>query len=209
MVAPETASALLEILRWVWPFAVSAITIILIDYLRRPCIEIRYRDEPITQDPRRWVHVFIGNKPLWGIRRHTAMECRSKVTYTHMQTGETRGPFETKWASRVNPIRVELDSSNRPVPLVDETLIQQAKLEAIPPGAERALDIAVKFDGEDEAYIWTPESYYGRKNPKYELKQGKYRVKVRIEAPGLSPREKSFILENKGDKASGLRLRET
>lgn len=94
------------------------------------------------------------------------------------------------------------------MPLVDETLIQQAKVETIPLGAERALDIAVKFDGEDEAYVWTPESYYNRKNIAYELKQGEYRVKVRIEVPGLSPVEKSFILENKGNKAGDLRLRE-
>jgi hypothetical protein len=204
----EITSALLEILRWIWPFIVSAIMIILIDYFRKPRIEIRYKDEPISKDPRRWVHVFVVNKPLQIISRYTAMECRGKVVYTHLQTGETKGPFENKWASRVNPIRVELDSSNRPVVLVDETLIQQAKVENIPPGAERGLDIAVKFNGENEAYIWTPESYYNRKNPKYELKQGEYRVKVRIEAPGLCPVEKTFILENRGNKASGLRLRE-
>jgi hypothetical protein len=39
--------------------------------------------------------------------------------------------------------------------------------------------------------------------------EGTYRVNVRIESPGIDAVEKEFILENKGDKAAGLRLKST
>ena len=208
MEVSETVSKLVEIFRWIWPFIVSLIMLFLIEYLRRPCIEIMYRDEPVTQHPLRWVHVFVTNKPLRFISRYTAMECCGKVTYINLQTGEVKGPFENKWASKPNPIRIDLDPYGKPTFLVDETLIPQAKVENIPSGAVRPLDIAVKFDGDDKAYIWTPESLYNPKDPKYELKEGEYEVRVRIEAPNLTPVEKVFILENKGTKVSGLRLRE-
>jgi hypothetical protein len=182
---------------------------LLIDFLRKPTLDIICKDEPVSVHPTRWVHVFVVNKAARWIIKHTAVECRGRVTYTKLSLvkGEiSKGPFETKWA-RKNPVQMQLDSEDKPVPVVDDRLIEEAKVEEIPPGVERALDIAVKFDGVKEAYVWTPESYYSRKNLDYVLDEGTWRVKVRIEYAGRTSGEKEFILENFGDRASGLTLR--
>lgn len=193
---------------WIWPFIVSVIMFLVIDLLRKPSLDIICKDEPVSEDPRRWVHVFVVNKGAKWIIKHTAVECRGKVTYTKLsllKTEISKGPFEAKWA-RVNLVQIQLDSEDKPVPIVDDRLIAEAKVEEIPPGVERALDVAVKFNGEKEAYVWTPESYHHRKNPDYVLDEGRYKVKVRIEYAGGTG-EKEFILENFGDTASGLTLR--
>jgi hypothetical protein len=82
-----------------------------------------------------------------------------------------------------------------------------ASIETIAPGVEpKGLDIAVKFDGEANAWIWTPESYYKYDREEFRLEEGRYRVHVRIESPTADVVEKDFILENKGTKATGLTL---
>jgi len=200
--------SLIETFRWVWPLLVALGMIVVTDRLRKPSLEIQYRDEPVSQDSRRWVHVFVYNRPRKLIARTPANECKGRVTYINLDSGERKGPVETKWASRPGPVNTELNAKWVPVGyLIDDSTLVESKTESIAPGAEpKGLDIAVKFDGETDAWIWTPWSYYGHKKPEYRLMEGTYRVKVRIESPGISPVEDEFILVNKGDKAAGLRL---
>jgi hypothetical protein len=203
-----TPDILVEALRWGWPIIVAVVIFILVEWLRKPSLEIQFKDEPATKDARRWVHVFVYNRPRRFIMRSPAAECRSKVTYTNLETGETKGPIETKWASKPGPVSIELGSSGRPVGYsIDERTLALSRIETIPAAAEpKGLDIAVKFDGETDAWIWTPESYYGHKKLEYRLTEGTYKIRVRIESPGIDPVEDEFILENKGDKAAGLKL---
>jgi len=125
------------------------------------------------------------------------------------QWSDTKGPLETKWASRPGPVSTELDASWEPIGYsLDDTALVLSKIEAIAPGAEpKGLDIAVKFDGETDAWIWMPESYYGHKKPEYRLTEGTYKVRVRIESPGIDPVENEFVLQSKGTRAADLTLK--
>jgi hypothetical protein len=106
------------------------------------------------------------------------------------------------------PESIEYDGSGRPVGhSLAASAVAARHVESIVPSAKaKGLDIAAKFDGETDAWIWAPESYYGYKKPEYQLVEGTWRVEVKIESPGADLAEDVFILVNRGDKASGLIL---
>lgn len=150
---------------WIWPFIVAIVMIAVADKLRKPSLEIQFREEPVTAERRRWVHIFVYNNPLRLIARNHAAECKGRVTYTSLETNQTKGPFYTSWASTPTPETIQFDSSGKPVGhMIAATAVALRYIGTIAPGAEpKALDIAVKFDGEADAWIWTPESYYNYK----------------------------------------------
>jgi len=199
---------LAEAFRWSSSVIGSLAVLAIADRCRKPSLRIQYRPEPISKDPRRWVHVDVCNKPSSFLTRSPAFECIGSVTYTSLDGIDVKGPRETKWESRPEPESLQYDAEGKPVGRsIEIGTLQLLKVETIHPGGRpKGLDIAVKFDGENDAWIWTPESYVRYNRPECQLKEGIYRVKVRIESPGIGPVEEEFMLENKGDKAAGLRL---
>ena len=95
--------------------------------------------------------------------------------------------------------------------LPDETKVEQAKREDIPGGAGRMLDIAVKYDGDAECYVHTPENFFapGMKPPNHRLNSRQYEVIVSVESENGAQATSTFMLENLGNRASDLILRET
>jgi len=199
---------LAEIFRWSSSIIVSLAILAFADRHRKPSLQIQYRHEPVSQDPRRWVHVDVCNKPSPFLTRSPAFECRGRVTYTSLDGDDVKGPLETKWESKLVAESVQYDAKGKPVGRsIEYGTLELMKVETIRPGGRpKGLDIAVKLDGETDAWIWTPESYKGYNKPEYRLREGIYRVEVEIESPGIDPVKGEFVLENKGDKAAGLRL---
>jgi hypothetical protein len=57
----------------------------------------------------------------------------------------------------------------------------------VPPGETQRLDVAARFDAEDECYGWNNESYFSDpiwRNPEWRLNAGRYLVKVTIISAG-------------------------
>jgi hypothetical protein len=57
----------------------------------------------------------------------------------------------------------------------------------VPPGEAQRLDVAARFDAEDECYGWNNESYFSDpvwRNPDWRLNSGRYLVRVTIVSTG-------------------------
>jgi hypothetical protein len=177
--------------------AVVAILItILVENLRKPKLQLRlapptdieYRNRP-AQNVR-----FLGleqvNKPLprWArwMSRSTALQCHADITFHHLDGQNVFGrAMIGRWSGSPEPTPIRFRIGDQLVLISDPSRVT-TRID-VPPGEAQRLDVAARFDAEDECYGWNNESYFSDpvwRNPDWRLNSGRYLVRVTIVSTG-------------------------
>ena len=187
-------------------------------YFTKPSIEISVVEE-IAGKNDKYLHVKVSNKGRFlFINRETAYETKGELFFTEINTNRTSKIYFPKWASKPNPLSpVVVPSivsvSGRPTANIrysfDETKIENSKIEDIYSGSYKLLDIAIKFSGESEFYVMTPENFKDRnfKPSDCKFKGEKYLINVDIESENGAHCSRNFVLENRDNTLEGFLLK--
>lgn len=195
---------------WVWPLLAAIFAVVLIYLLQRPRIQIEVKqdEKPNLQFGAKFVHIFVRNNSLGIFGGGTAIHCKGTIKV--VKPGKTE--FVTKWATRRDPVSVQY-STNGQFITTDLVGIEESKYEDIFPGETKRLDVAIKWDGEDDCYIHEPENFlpkfHNRRNPEDVIHKGEFNCTVTIEcaSPNIK-KSHNFKLVNKGSSFRDFNLRE-
>lgn len=126
--------------------------------LQQPSFSVRVAEDKYDRNSGPWffLHVLVKNESRGFLGGGVAIDCRGQLT-VKSQT------FTPKWASRPEPLSWHLVQTSAgtvtPVPWLDWSKMEESKVEVLGYGDERSLDIVVKVDGDEKAYVHEPENY--------------------------------------------------
>jgi len=197
--------------------AVAIFVPLAIEYYKRPKLKIAHAADANRIEPTafRIVHVRVANLPITGILRRwivrsAATGCRVQIELRSTSDWAVRPAFAGKWSSRAEPIQY-LPKDGLPVAAYDpgrwpEGLV----LDVVPGGHGEVVAVAIKHEGDAEAYAFDPSAIYqdpvGLRNYSVRLTDTEYEVTV-VATSGEITAEQSFILRNDGTRYTGLELR--
>jgi hypothetical protein len=178
---------------------VAIIITIVIENLRKPRLKLRishHHDNtyppgrPATQV--RFLAVDLYNRPLprifrW-MSRSAALHCHGSITFHHLDGQNVFGrSMPIRWSGSPEPVPIHFQINNTQVLIADPTKLSQISRVDVYPGETQRLDIAAKFDNDQECYGWSNESYFSNpvwRNPDWELAPDRYLVNVTIVSSG-------------------------
>lgn len=191
-------------------------TTIVVEYLRRPHLEISIADpvdqqyppgsgRPVTEA--RYLGVNVLNKPLsWWARwmsRGAALDCRGTIRFLDMEGNELfDDPMPGRWSSTPELLPLRAQINGRQLTIIDPVRFTLASKVDIQPGEAEKLDIVNRYDTDPECYGWNNESYISNppwRNPDRELPPGRYIAEVTVTGSGVTVTE-SFLILNKGSR---------
>jgi hypothetical protein len=178
----------------------SILASIAIEYQRKPKLQFMIESPPLdrTHQPgapvthSRFLRVYVLNKPMpkrfgW-LGRSAAYQCTGDVQFHHLDDGAAvlSRAMPVRWAGSEEPI------SYQALPGGVAALFDPAKYNAAFrrdcfPGTPELVDIAARFDNDEDCFGWSNESYLpekGWRNPEFRLPKGGYLVKVTIRSSG-------------------------
>jgi hypothetical protein len=123
------------------------------------------------------------------LSRSAALQCEAEITFLHV--GDRQDVFGKampgRWTGWPEPLALQGEFSGQPIALVNPYyLAPEYRRIDIYSGVPRLLDIAVRFDDDEECYGWTTANYNSQppwKNPEWRLAAKNYLVKIDIWAP--------------------------
>ena len=152
-------------------------------------------------------------RALQWIQRSAALQCQGQVAF-HSDDNHKLNLFgnamRIRWANSPEPMGItgQIIDLHNPAQVISRIISMGAAIPTIDvyPGEEEILDIAVRFDGEDDFYGWNNESYFNNwRTPAWEMPKGKYLVKVEISSSG-SKCTNTFRLFNQMNVLTSFRL---
>lgn len=183
---------------------------------KRPALRIERADDANAHDrtpPFRIVHIKVINEPLSGrlgrwLLRNVATSCKVDITF-RSRSGNGTVAIPGRWSGAPEPFSYVPTSGGGTGVLFDPTkLPQSTRFDLSPDTDGEVLGIAIKTDGDPEAYAFTSESYRARDTrrlPELKLPDEEYDVVVTARAGGLRTTE-TFTLRNRGTAFTGLQL---
>ena len=179
--------------------AIVAILItIWVESLRKPKLTLEIgepSDIVYTNRPARNVR-FLGlmliNKPLpkafrW-LQRNAALHCHGTIEFYHLDGQNVFGrSMPIRWSGSPEPVPMSILIDGQRLVLFDPARFTLAPCIDVYPGESERLDVAAKFDDEQECYGWSNESYFSNpiwRNPDWCLQVGRYLVKVTVVSAG-------------------------
>jgi len=177
--------------------AVVAILItILVENLRKPKLALKveqptdvdYQDHPAQHA--RFLSLELVNRPLprWArwMSRNTALQCHGEITFYHLDGQNVFGrAMIGRWSASPEPAPISFRIGNQLVLITDPSKLTN-RID-VPPKESQHINIASRFDSENECYGWNNESYFSDpiwRNPAWRLNSGRYLVKVTIICAG-------------------------
>jgi hypothetical protein len=103
-----------------------------------------------------------------------------------------------RWSGSEEPISLFSDSTGTVKTLFDPVKYNAAFRKDCIVGTQEQIDVAARFDDDDECYGWSNESYLpgkGWRNEDWKLPKGRYLVSVAVTFSGETVRE-AFEIEN-------------
>ena len=177
---------------------VAIVTTIWVENLRKPKLELRiaeptdlqYQGAPARQS--RFLHLELVNKPLprWArwMSRTAAVQCHGTITFHHLDGQNVFGrAMPIRWVSSPEPIPMRMVVDGKRILIEDPARFTLTPRMDVYPGEAERLDVAARFDNEDECYGWSNESYFSNpvwRNPDWRLPSDRYLVKVTIISAG-------------------------
>ena len=178
----------------------AALITILVERLRKPKLDLRiaepveskYEDRPAKL--KRAVRLQIENMPLpWWARwmsRSPALQCGGDISFHHLDGQNVFGrSMIIRWPESPEPIPLRIRLGNEEGVIVDPARIVLEQRKDVYPGKSELIDVACRFDQDQECYGWNNESYFSNplwKNPNWKLPKGRYLVKTKIAFAGSS-----------------------
>ncbi len=189
----------------------SMIIALWLENIRKPRLTFRI-EEPIHQieHPKgvapavkgRYLRIIVKNEMprIRVIPRSPAFRCKATISFYHLNgqpvfsTNKMRG----RWINTPQPY-INQYVDNKLVQIPDPNPFVLSRDIDIPASREEGLDIAAKFDNENDCFGWTQESYVHMwRHPAWKLPQDRYIVKIEVESLGYYHCT-VFRLDNSGD----------
>lgn len=178
---------------------IAILTTITVEMLRRP--KLRLRIAPAGEAPYppgrpakhgRYLAVDLVNEPLpllfrW-MSRNPALQCRGTITF-HNPDGERffAAEMPLRFARSPQPTPMQIVLGEVHGVLIDPMRLSADSRVDVYPGESTPLDIAVKFDSEDECYGWSNLNYFSDppwRHSDWKLPQGRYLIAVTVFSSG-------------------------
>ena len=162
----------------------------LVLYLSKP-IDADYRGQRRPAGKARFLSLTLYNADLpwlakW-MSRNPATQCHGSITFHHLDGQNFFGrSMPIRWHGAPEPIPMRIDLNNQTLLVHDPTVWTMQRVDVYP-GESRVLNLAVRFDNEDECFGWCNESYFSKpiwRNPEWQLPRGRYLVRVTITSAG-------------------------
>ena len=192
---------------------ITILVTISVEVLRRPKLrmapanatDVTYGgDRPATTG--RYLGVDLVNEPLpWFARwmsRGAALQCSGIITF-HNLDGQRFFAREmpVRFARTPEPVPVQLRVGEAIIAFFDPSRASAESRIDVYPGESTALDVAVKFDSEEEAYGWSNLNYFSTppwRNTDWKLPRGRYLVAITISSSGQKCRGVFRLLNEAG-----------
>lgn len=179
---------------------IAVVITILIENWRKPNLQltlapptdIKY-DEKKSAQSARFVKLELSNKPLpiiarW-MMRNAAQQCHGFITFHHLDGQKVfERSMPIRWTSAPEPVAMKINMGQNELLITDPSKFTMEPRVDIYPGEYERLNIAAKFDNEDQIYGWCNENYFSNppwKNPKWKLEKDRYLVNVTILSSGI------------------------
>ncbi len=179
--------------------AVVAILItILVENLRKPKLQLRldpptdvkYTPQERPANEARYLGLALVNMPLprWArwMSRSTALQCHGEITFHHLDGQNVFGrSMAGRWSRSPEPVAITFKIDQHMVLVSDPSRL--TNIIDIPPGESEHINIAARFDNENDCYGWNNESYFSNpiwRNPDWRLNPERYLVRVIIISAG-------------------------
>jgi len=178
---------------------IAIATTIYLENLRKPKLELRialHKDVPYSSRypaaEARFLYLELINKPMpWWARwmsRDVAMQCHGTINfcdYDGQNIFDRAMPI--RWSRSPEPVPMRGVVDGKQIEIFDPALLNLVRRVDVYPGQPEPLDVAARFDGDDECYGWSNESYFSDppwRNPRWKLPSGCYLVHVSIDWAG-------------------------
>ena len=179
--------------------AVIAILItIMVENLRKPKlvlhiaspVDLEYEGRPAKKA--RYLLVGVENKPLpwfagW-MSRSAALQCHGFITFHHLDGQSVFGrSMNARWSGSTEPIPIQFVLGEQSGIIIDPTRFNVNSRVDIYPDETMRLDIAARFDNEDDSYGWSNESYLSNpvwRNQDWKIPRGRYLINVTVVCSG-------------------------
>lgn len=140
--------------------------------------------------------------------RNTATSCKATVTFKSMSDSKTLD-VPGRWSATPEPLSW-FPTGAGTYQDYDLAKVPQTLRFDLPPDPDgEVVGIAIKLDGESEAYAFTSESYEDPHQfhvPRFKLPDKEYAVSVVVRSAGIAT-SAQLNLENRGTALTGLTLR--
>ena len=159
--------------------------------IEEPPCDIQY-EEGRPARKARYLRLMLLNEPLpwyasWTVRA-SAQQCRAEVAFHELDGGPPiGGPMPARWAGSPQPIPLPIVNSKG---LIEFQLLDIGRMTSesridVYPGDREQLDVAARFDDEQDCYGWNNEAYsHNWRNPRWRLLRKDYLVKVVVTSSG-------------------------
>jgi hypothetical protein len=171
-----------------------------IEYQRKPKLYFEIEDPPIDNKypsaparEARFLRVTLYNRemPKWlrWLGRNAAMHCGGHIQFYHIDNGAPvfSRSMPIRWAGSDEPLSFQALPNGQLAQLFDPAKYNAAFYRNCFPGSKETIDVASRFDNDDECYGWCNENYLpdkGWRNPDWKLPKGRYIVRVTIISAG-------------------------
>ena len=189
----------------------SILASVYIEYQRMPKLRFEIEEPPTDATypsapakEARFVRVLLCNDAMpdllrW-LGRDAAMQCYGHIQFYHFEDGAPifAKPMPIRWAGSDEPLTYQALANGQVAQLLDPTKYNAAFRRNCFAGTKEPIDVAARFDTEDDCYGWSNETYLpgkGWRNPDWKLPKGRYLVKVTVLSSG-EPVSGIFHLEN-------------
>jgi len=178
---------------------ISAMLTVLLDYERQPKLTFSIEAPPYDAHygpgapatEGRYLRLRVSNEGPWSrwMLRLPATQCRAEITFHHLDGQNVLGrTMAGRWSETPEPLTIPIVSGHT----VISQIIDSARLTAdshidIQPGQSTLLDIAARFDADDDCYGWNNEAYLTPspwRNPLWRLPNNRYDVRVAVVSGG-------------------------
>lgn len=178
---------------------IAVIITIFIENLRKPKLELKiappvdrkYQDRPANSV--RFLGLYLANKPLpffakW-MSRNAALQCHGTITFHHLDDGQNffGRAMTIRWSGSPEPISLQFGIDGKLYSIVDPSKVTLVSKIDIYPDEKGRLDVAARFDNENECYGWNNESYFSTpvwRNADWRLPAGRFIIRVIIYSAG-------------------------
>lgn len=131
----------------------------------------------------RFLHLNVANVPRRKtpfVTRQTAFWCHGTITFFTLDQEQIGSPMPIRWDGNPEPLNPEV-VNDRIEYLPDFRLMRLSRYIDIPPDETESLAVAVRIQGDANAFGWTSESYlHNWRHPDYALPPGEFVAHISI-----------------------------
>jgi len=159
--------------------------------IEHPPTDRTYKSAPAQEA--RFVRVRLHNRPMpsvfkW-LGRQAAVHCHGGIRFYHLSDGAPvfSNPMPIRWADSDEPISHQVGPDGKLLQFFDPAKYNAAFYRDCYAGDSEPIDVAARFDDDQDCYGWSNENYLPGKawrNPEWKLPNGRYLVEVTVHSAG-------------------------